>query len=254
MTTIACTQTVMSRLVVHACQRNAMKHQSIALCCLSAAALTAPMQATAASNETLDFRSVSASTSLSFNDVLGSTQLTITPLAPAAGTSTNLRIQLVDLHSTEGAAWADEAIGVQVFKRTGQGQVTAMDDPTIDKNQGLLFTFSQAVRLTGFNMDHAVGAGASQFTLSVDGGAAQNFRLDGGNWASTGLTGTTFAFGYLNSGGAPYAIDSVSLASLTVSASVGGGVVTAVPEPQTYALMAACLGVLAVATRRRQQT
>lgn len=228
-----------------------MNFKPFALAALIATTGLAQAQ-TVPSTTTLNFTAVDAGASLSFSNVIGTTSLTITPLAPTAGTNSNLQIKVVDLNSTEGAALADEAIGVQVFKTTGQGKVTAMDAATIDKNQSLLFTFSQAVRLTGFNMDYAANMGASLFTLSVNGGTAQTFSLNGSNWLASGLIGTTFEFGVANTGGASYAIDSVSLASVVVTTPTGGGVVAAVPEPETYALMAACLGVLAVVTRRRK--
>jgi hypothetical protein len=228
-----------------------MNMKTIALSGLLAASTLVQAQTSTAS-QNLNFSSVDAGASLSFSNVLNGVNLTITPLAPAAGSNTSLQIKVVDLNSTEGAPVADEAIGVQVFKTNGQGKVTAMDAATLDKNQSLLFTFSQAVRLTGFNMDYATNAGASLFSLSVNGATAQNFRLDGSDWLASGLTGTTFQFGVVNTGGASYAIDSVSLASLAVTTPNGGGLVTAVPEPETYALMAACLGVLAVVTRRRK--
>lgn len=233
-------------------QGNFMNFRQLALTALMAA--SGLVHAQAAPTQTLDFTAVNAGASLSFSDVLGAISLTITPEAPAATSGTQLQFRVADVNSTEGAAQADEAIGVQVFKTTGQGKVTPMDAATIDKNQSLLFTFSQAVRLTGFNMDYASNTGSSLFTLTVDDGNAQTFRLDGSNWLSAGLTGTTFAFGVANSGGASYAIDSVSLASLAASTAnpINSGVVAAVPEPETYALMAACLGVLAVAMRRRK--
>ena len=228
-----------------------MNFKPFALAALIAATGLAQAQSVP-STTTLNFTAVDAGASLSFSNVIGATSLTITPLAPTAGTSSSLQIKVVDINSTEGAAQGDEAIGVQVFKTTGQGKVTAMDNATIDKNQSLLFTFSQAVRLTGFNMDYAANMGSSLFTLSVNGGTAQTFSLNGSNWLSSGLTGTTFEFGVANTGGASYAIDSVSLASVVVTTPTGGGVVAAVPEPETYALMAACLGVLAVVSRRRK--
>lgn len=228
-----------------------MNFQPFALAALIAATGLAQAQSVP-SRTTLNFTAVDAGSSLSFSNVIGTTSLTITPLAPTAGTGSNLKIKVVDINSTENAAQADEAIGVQVFKTTGDGKVTAMDNAFIEKNQSLLFTFSQAVRLTGFNMDYPTTMGASQFTLSVDGGAAQSFSVSGSNWLASGLVGTTFEFGVASSSRTSYAIDSISLASVPVTTPTGGGVVAAVPEPETYALMAACLGVLAVVTRRRK--
>lgn len=121
-------------------------------------------------------------------------------------------------------------------------------DYSIGKNEGVLFNFGQKVSLTGWDMDDLPG-GKNTFSLKVDGGAVQSFSLHSLK-PSTPLVGSSFQFGWL---GEAYFIDSVKFSAWAepVQPPNPSPAVPAVPEPQTYALMAACLGVLAVATRRR---
>jgi hypothetical protein len=121
-------------------------------------------------------------------------------------------------------------------------------DYSINKNEGVLFHFSQKVSLTNWDMDDLPG-GKNTFSLKVDGGAAQSFSLASLK-PSTALVGSNFQFGWL---GEAYFIDSVKFTAWSEPAkpNTSGPLVTAVPEPSTAALMLACGGVLAFVARRK---
>lgn len=121
-------------------------------------------------------------------------------------------------------------------------------DYSINKNEGILFNFSQKVSLTGWDMDDLPG-GPNHFSLRVDGGNVQPFSLHSTGPGSA-LVGSSFRFGWL---GESYFIDSVKFTAWAEPAkpNAPGPVVTAVPEPSTAALMLACGGVLAYVGRRK---
>jgi PEP-CTERM motif len=123
-------------------------------------------------------------------------------------------------------------------------------DYSINRNEGILFNFSQKVSLTGWDMDSLPG-GKNTFSLKVDGGAVQSFNLNSPK-PGTALVGSSFQFGWL---GESYFIDSVQFTAWAepVKPNTPGPLVTAVPEPSTAALMVACGGVLAFVARRQSK-
>jgi PEP-CTERM motif len=121
-------------------------------------------------------------------------------------------------------------------------------DYSINKNEGILFSFDQQVSLTAWDMDHLPG-GKNTFSLRVDGGTAQSFKLQS-HAPSTPLVGSTFQFGWL---GEAYFLDSVQFSAWSEPVSPGTGtpVVTAIPEPSTAAMLLACGGVMLFVARRK---
>jgi hypothetical protein len=121
-------------------------------------------------------------------------------------------------------------------------------DYSINKNEGILFNFSQKVSLAGWDMDDLPG-GKNTFSLKVDGGAAQSFSLQSLK-PTAPLVGSSFQFGWL---GEAYFIDSVKFSAWAepLSPSKPGPMVTAVPEPSTAAMLLACATVMAFVARRK---
>jgi hypothetical protein len=121
-------------------------------------------------------------------------------------------------------------------------------DYSINKNEGILFNFSQKVSLSGWDMDDLPG-GKNTFSLKVDGGAAQSFNLHSIK-PTAPLVGSSFQFGWL---GESYLVDSVKFSAWADPIKPAGKapIVTAVPEPSTAALVLACAAVMAFVARRK---
>lgn len=121
-------------------------------------------------------------------------------------------------------------------------------DDGINAGDALQLAFSRPVTLVGmhfFDTDHSRTDRGDFGTLSIDGGASHVFALqsyvsaDPAQW----ITGTHFNFGYGADNDAPYGyyLGAVKLMAQPV------------PEPETYALMLAGLGAIAMVARRRKQ-
>ncbi len=121
-------------------------------------------------------------------------------------------------------------------------------DYSINKNEGILFSFDQTVSLTGWDMDDLPG-GPNHFSLRVDGGNVQPFSLHA-TGPSSALVGSTFQFGWL---GESYVMDSVQFSAWSepLPPNSGTPVVTAIPEPSTAAMLLACCGVMFFVARRK---
>jgi len=121
-------------------------------------------------------------------------------------------------------------------------------DYSINKNEGILFNFSQKVSLSGWDMDDLPG-GKNTFSLKVDGGTAQSFSLQSLK-PTAPLVGSSFQFGWL---GESYFIDSVKFSAWAepMAPNKPSPLVTAVPEPSTAAMLMACATVMAFVARRK---
>lgn len=121
-------------------------------------------------------------------------------------------------------------------------------DYSINKNEGILFTFSQKVSLSSWDMDDLPG-GKNTFSLKVDSGAAQSFNLQSLK-PSSSLVGTSFQFGWL---GEAYFIDSVKFSAWAepIAPHKPAPIVTAVPEPSVAVMLMACAATLAYVARRK---
>ena len=156
---------------------------------------------------------------LSFNTVLGGA-LTVTASDKYADTK-NLVIQ--DLSPTYGG------LGVIGLR---SGSLVGADD--INAGDKLTLSFANKVQVVGFHFwdkDHSnsdLNTG-DKFGLSIDGGATKFYDLKNFPWygANSTLVGSTFTFSYKNE---DYYLGAIKIAS-----------VTAVPEPESYALMLAGL-------------
>jgi len=112
-------------------------------------------------------------------------------------------------------------------------------DYSINKNEGILFNFSQKVSLSGWDMDDLPG-GKNTFSLKVDGGTAQTFSLQSLK-PSSGLVGKSFQFGW---SGESYLIDSVKFSKWAAP-------VTSVPEASPLVLVLAGWLTMAFIARRK---
>ncbi len=133
---------------------------------------------------------------------------------------------------------------------TGASEGTIAQTFDTIAGQGYSVTFDLNINSYGGNLvkDLLVSAGATSSLFSYDG--TNHPPGQGGPWQSHTLSftaagaSTTLSFQSLNTGGCCYG---VVLDNVNVSG------VTAVPEPETYAMMLAGLGLLGFAARRRKQ-
>ena len=126
------------------------------------------------------------------------------------------------------------------YPTIGNPVVSDTSDDNVSFGETLTLSFNQVVSLSSIlfrNGDHGTSF-AGNFGLSIDGGASVNQLLV--HNFNTPLQGQTFAFSGL---------DTPENTKFYVNALT----VTAIPEPETYALMLAGLGAIGAWARRRRQ-
>jgi hypothetical protein len=130
-------------------------------------------------------------------------------------------------------------LGVYHLIRFPGPVVSDTSDDNVSLGETLTMTFNQAVSISNIlfrDGDHGTSF-AGNFGLSIDGGAFANLALVPS--FSTPLFGTTFAFkGLGNPENTKFYVNQIT--------------VSAVPEPETYALLIAGLGVMGAVARRRR--
>ncbi len=130
--------------------------------------------------------------------------------------------------------------GLGVYHKTGDNA-----DDNITAHETLKLSFSQAVSLT------SIGLRSDGHNTSWTSGALFQYSYDGANWTTTALQGSVSPLNatnvtslYLRYSLATPA-DQFYLSSVTAS-------VMAVPEPESYALLLAGLGLLGAVAKRRK--
>lgn len=123
-------------------------------------------------------------------------------------------------------------VGLGVYHK-----INYTSDDNVTNHEMLTLTFNQEVTLTGLNFrqeGHDAFSNSTNKTFSFNGDS----KKLGGSISGLSVTGTTFTFGY--GGDCP---DQFYLSGMTV---------TAVPEPETYAMLLAGLGLMGAVARRRK--
>jgi hypothetical protein len=165
-------------------------------------------------------------TSLTFAQ--GSISVTATASYDGASEYNNVSVKVVQDYNGTSPRY----VGLGVYHK-----INDTSDDNITSKELLTLTFNQVVTLTGLNF-RAEGHGVydSKNTTFLLNGTGQTLA---GSITGLSYTGTTFTFGY--GGNKPY---QYYLSGMTV---------TAVPEPETYAMLLAGLGLVGGIARRRKQ-
>lgn len=147
---------------------------------------------------------------------------------------------------TVTAKKANGTAGLVGDRWDGLGVVSStLDSSEIETNESLILTFSQAVNLSSLQLSNWQHLGLDKATLSV---GSTTVNLGSNN---SGLVLDTFSFSGLS--GTQFILKGASTGLVSVTSfRLAGLTVSPVPEPGTWALMAAGLvGVAAVRARRR---
>jgi hypothetical protein len=179
--------------------------------------------------------------------VVAATALAAAAVSAQAATTTTLTFsELIGVHSS---LTYNGTVGGKLTVSSNKGSLTVVLgelgvatwnnwDPRINGGETITFSFTDEVKLIGWDMDDLNLLGSNNFGLKVDGGPNNTYSLDS-HAPSTTLSGKTFTFGYK---GDAYFIDTLKFAS-----------VTPVPEASSVAMTLAGLGVVGfIAARRRR--
>lgn len=158
-------------------------------------------------------------------------------LVPTTVTETKPGLVMQDLKPAYG--------GLGVIKSVKHGGSSVEGGDEINANEVLTLTFANAVNVVGLHFmdaDHGWASRHAYGMLSVDGGAFERISLASyvTNDPTKFFTGTSFSFMvYDDCGDMDYYLGAVKIA--------------AVPEPSTYALMLAGVGMVGFMARRRRR-
>jgi hypothetical protein len=167
-------------------------------------------------------------TSLTFTQGL----LTATASATYNNLSSNGNVPVKVVQDWNGTT-AVPYVGLGVYHR-----INDTSDDNVTLGELLTLTFNQVVTLTGLNLraeGHGTNFGSTPDTFLLNGTS----RTLTSTIENLSLTGKSFTFGYGNGNTA----DQYYLSGMTV---------TAVPEPETFAMMLAGLALMGTITRRRK--
>jgi len=196
----------------------------------------------------LPVSSASAADTFDFVSMANSSEHGVALLGPLAGTGYTLSITGYD-GSTQTYAYLDSGHGGLGVcpSLTGSAQCTPSSDDNVRAGEKLSFLFSSSVVIEEiwFNNNHDSDNSLLGDKIDI-GGSTYTFlagdSLAGGDWKystdSNVAAGSPFEISYNN--------EQFYVSKMLVS-------VNAIPEPETYAMLLAGLGLLGFAARRRKQ-
>ena len=178
--------------------------------------------------------------------VVAATALAAAAMSAQAATTTLTFSELVGVHSS---LTYNGTVGGALTVSSNKGSLTIVLgelgvatwnnwDPRINGGETITFSFTNEVKLIGWDMDDLNLLGSNNFGLKVGTGPVGTYSLDS-HTPGTSLVGKSFTFSYK---GDAYFIDTLKFAS-----------VTPVPEASSVAMTLAGLGVVGfIAARRRR--
>lgn len=145
--------------------------------------------------------------------------------------------------------------GSASVKRVGQNKIDYLvaDDDGTTKTEILLFDFDGSTNATNVMGGGTLGANVEAQYAGGDSGSPMFVQVNG-QWQLIGIA--SFNGTVKNSDGTPYSTSNTTFGSIGGATSVAAysswiNTVSAVPEPQSYAMLLAGLGLLGLCVRRR---